>query len=388
MYLTIRKNIQFSGLQNTMSSTSAGHFGRRIRALREERGLSQEELARVFGFNDRQTVSAVETGARRLTAEELLLVMNGLNVPLDYFTDPFRLVGEGRFSWRQKDVDAPDLAAYEQQAGQWIAAFRSLAPEVGQETRFLRMTLGLTKRSSFEDAMHAGERFAAKFELGDVPAARLAEVMERRLGILVLMVDAPHGVSGAACQLPELEAALISRNEVVGRRSFDLAHELFHLLTWDAMPPEHSEEINGIGRNRVEQLANNFAGAVLMPPRVLEPFGKWSHLSQDDLVARLNSAADRLQVSSSALRWRLAALGELSQRVAKSLPEERLRYNGRGATEGDPPARFSRLFMEVIGGAIERGLVSVRRAARLLDLTVEDLADTFAAHQVPCSVEL
>ncbi len=371
-----------------MSSLRPGHFGRRIRALREERGLSQEELASVFGFNDRQTVSAVETGARRLTAEELLLVMNGLNVPLDYFTDPFRLVGEGRFSWRQKDVDATDLAAYEQQAGQWIAAFRSLAPEVGQETRFLRMTLGLTKRSSFEDAMQAGERFAAKFELGEVPAARLAEVMERRLGILVLMVDAPHGISGAACQLPELEAALISRREVIGRRSFDLAHELFHLLTWDAMPPEHSEEINGIGRNRVEQLANNFAGAVLMPPRVLEPCGGWSDLSQDQLIGRLNSVADRLQVSSSALRWRLAALGELSQRVAKSLPEERLRYNGRKAAEGDPPARFSRLFMEVIGGAIERGLVSIRRVARLLDLTVEDLADTCAAHQVSCSVEL
>ena len=315
-------------------------------------------------------------------------MMNGLNVPLDYFTDPFRLVGEGRFSWRQRDVKASDLAAYEQQAGQWIAAFRSLAPEVGEETRFLRLTLGLTKRSSFEDAMRAGERFASEFELGDVPAARLAEVMERRLGILVLMVDAPHGVSGAACQLPELEAALISRREVIGRRSFDLAHELFHLLTWDAMPPEHSEEINGIGRNRVEQLANNFAGAVLMPTRILKPFGTWSSLAPDNLIERLNSVADRLEVSSSALRWRLAALGELSQRVAKSLPEERLRYNGREAVKGDPPARFSRLFMKVIGGAIDQGLVSVRRAARLLDLTVEDLADTFAAHQVPCSVEL
>ena len=362
--------------------------GRRVRALREERGLSQEQLARVFGFNDRQTVSAVETGARRLTAEELLLVMNGLNVPLDYFTDPFRLVGEGRFSWRQKGVDSADLAAYEQRAGQWIAAFRSLAPEVGQETRFLRRTLGLTKRSSYGDAMQAGERFAARFELGDVPAARLARVMERKLGILVLMVDAPEGISGAACQLPELEAALISRREVIGRRSFDLAHELFHLLTWDAMPPDHSEEINGPTRNRVEQLADNFAGAVLLPTGVLEPFRGWSHLPQAELISRLNSVADRLQVSSSALRWRLAALGELSQRVARSLPEERLRYNGRGAAVGDPPARFSKLFMEVIGGAIDRGLVSIRRTARLLDLTVEDLADAFAAHEVPCSVEL
>ena len=371
-----------------MPNTDMRLIGRRVRALREERGFSQEDLARVFGFNDRQTVSAIETGARRLTAEELLLAMDKLSVPLDYFTDPFRLVGEGRFSWRQTGMDAADLAAYEQRAGQWIAAFRSLAPKVGQETRFLRMTLGLTKRSSFEDAMHAGERFAANFELGDLPAVRLAQVMERDLGILVLMVDAPQGISGAACQLPELEAALISRREVTGRRSFDLAHELFHLLTWDAMPPEHSEEINGFGRNRVEQLADNFAGAVLMPASVIEPFRGWNRLSQADLIARLNSVADRLEVSASALRWRLASLGELSQRVAQSLPDEELRYNSRQASEANPPARFSKLFMGVIGGAIERGLLSIRRAARLLNLTVEDLADTFAAHQVPCSVDL
>ena len=45
----------------------------------------------------------------------------------------------------------------------------------------------------------------------------------------------------AACRLPELDVVLINRREVEGRRHFDLAHELFHILTWDAMPPEHSE---------------------------------------------------------------------------------------------------------------------------------------------------
>ena len=43
----------------------------------------------------------------------------------------------------------------------------------------------------------AGERFAAEYELGDVPARRLAEVMERDLGILVLMVDADPPASRA-----------------------------------------------------------------------------------------------------------------------------------------------------------------------------------------------
>ena len=85
-------------------------IGTRIKALRQERGLSQESLAQLFGFKDRQTVSAIETGVRRVTAEELLLAVEKLNAPFDYFTDPFRLDGEGRFSWRQSGVGGSQLA--------------------------------------------------------------------------------------------------------------------------------------------------------------------------------------------------------------------------------------------------------------------------------------
>ena len=89
------------------------HIGARIKALRQERGLSQDSMASLFGFRDRQTVSAIETGVRRVTATELLLAVEKLNVPLDYFTDPFRLNGEGLFSWRQRGVGRSELAEYE-----------------------------------------------------------------------------------------------------------------------------------------------------------------------------------------------------------------------------------------------------------------------------------
>ena len=73
-------------------------IGARIKALREQRNLTQDGVARLFGFRDRQTVSAIETGARGVTAEELLLAVEKLDAPLEYFTDPFLLDGEGRFS--------------------------------------------------------------------------------------------------------------------------------------------------------------------------------------------------------------------------------------------------------------------------------------------------
>ena len=363
-------------------------IGKRIRALREERNLSQEKAAEIFGFKDRQTVSAIETGARRVTAEELVLAVERLGAPLEYFTDPFLLAGEGRFSWRQTSIDAERLEAYERRAGRWIAAFRTLAPRVGREAPLMRRALGLTRRSSFEDAMGAGERFVAALDLGDVPAMRLTDVMEQELCILVLMVDAYHGISGAACRLPELDVVLIARHEVAGRRHFDLAHELFHILTWDAMPPDHSEEAMETGGNRVDQLANNFAAVVLMPAGTLSRFGSWSTFTQDELISRLNAVADELKVTASALKWRLVALGELRPAAARSVPDAALRNNGRDVAEDIPPALFSKPFVEVIGLAIDRGHVSVRRIADLLDLTIEGLEELFVAHDVACSVDL
>ena len=236
--------------------------------------------------------------------------------------------------------------------------------------------------------MEAGERFATELHLGPVPALRLAHAMEAELGILVLMVDAQEGISGAACRLPELDAVLIARGAIAGRRHFDLAHELFHILTWEAMPPEHVEDANDFGGNRVEQLANNFAAAVLMPSSALREFDDCMQLDMDGLVARLNAAADELAVTASALRWRLAALRRLTKARAKAIPEDALRNNGREAVSADAPALFSKPFVELLAAALGKGFISVRRAATLCGLLIEDLDELFAAHGVEYVIEL
>lgn len=359
-------------------------IGIRLKALREERKLSQDDFARIFGFKDRQTVSAIENGERRLSAEELLTAVQKLGATLDYFTNPFLLVGEGNFSWRQSNVALERLNAFERVAGRWVAANRTLAPEVGRPAPNLRQALKLTSKSSFEEVMAAGERFAADFKLGPVPAERLAEVMERRLGVLVLMVDAIDGISGAACRLPDLDAVLINRNEVVGRRHFDLAHELFHILTWDTMPPDHVEDASERSKIRVEQLANNFASAVLMPTDVLDRFEP----ANVDRVPWLNDTAEALQVTATALKWRLVALGRLDAAQANGIPDAALRNNGRDISDREPPPLYSKAFMEVIALAIDEGQISARKAADLLDMTLDDLAQLCATYGVKAAIDL
>lgn len=76
--------------------------GERIRLAREGAGLSQEKLTQALGFNDRQTLSTIELGQRRVSAEELVRFAKALGQSVAYFTDPYRVAGADAFSYRAK----------------------------------------------------------------------------------------------------------------------------------------------------------------------------------------------------------------------------------------------------------------------------------------------
>src|SRR5262249_40433449 len=155
-------------------------------------------------------------------------------------------------------------------------------------------------------------------------------------------------------------------------------------MTWDTMPPEHVEEASEISRDRVEQLANNFASAVLMPASVLKRLG----VPGNDTVKWLNATADALEVTATALKWRMVVLGKLDHAQAKAIPDAALGNNGHKVVRVEPPPLFSKPFMEVIALAIKQGQISARKAADVLDLTIDHLADLCVTYGVEAPFDL
>lgn len=370
------------------------HIGRRVRALRDANRMTQADLAIVLGLKDRQSVAAIEAGERRLKADELIAAVGHFKVTLAEITNPFLLFEKESFSWRQKHVPLEQLDAFEARAGEWIGAYRELSQLGDIRLKSLLPRLGLTHHSSFEEAVEVGESVAAELDLGERPAKHLVDVISEKLGVLVLMVDTIPGISGAACRLPELNAILINRHETPARRNADLAHELFHILTWDTMKPQRVESSDepweqprtqrAQRAQRIENLADNFASGLLMPSAVLDAMPQPK--PEVDLAEWLTAAAAELEVSSHSLRWRLANSGRMP--AAARVPREALNGRARLQVLPEPPPAFSRHFMEALVHGIERGHLSTRRAAELIDETVEDLWDLCEAHGVDCLREI
>lgn len=356
----------------------------RMIVLREHRGWSQANLAAQLGFNDRQTLSEIERGGRAISADELLRVAEVFGVTLEHLTDPLTLVGgEGMFSWRKADTGTQDLDAFEEKAGGWIALYRYLRQLKGEATNSSLTRIAITNKSVEEDAAAEGEILAHAWELGDVPALTLRHFLENKMATLVLQVDPIPGVSGAACQLGSLNTILINRSENEGRRAFNLGHELFHLLTWSDFPPSRIDT----GRRKIERLANSFASGILMPryavERAMGLFPKPTLKTEYSVWIR--QLAAYLHVSGQALKRRLSELGVITRASSERVSDESVQVDIAGETK---PLLMSVQMMETLGWALERGHISIRRCARVLDVTIDDLADLFRGYGIPSPFEI
>ena len=357
-------------------------YGQRLKALRERLSLTQEQAARMLNLPHRQTLTSIEAGCRPLSAEELLRATEVFQVPLEYFTDRFGVHGEAQFSWRRyNDVSQADIAAFEMRVGRLFGAYRIMSGSVGIEYRRRTQPLEMDRNTPPEEALRVGEHFSVSLACGDQVATWLVDAVEDTFGIPVINLDAPKNLSGAVCHLEDMDGIVVNRSEPIGRRNFDVAHELFHALTWLKMPPEHIEAASDepkVGRpNIIENLADNFASGLLMPTKKLEKIHGWNNLpsEHDALVVWLNSAATHMGVSSMALVRRMATMGKLDEPTRKQMNRSPgIRHNG-AAEAPPPPLSFGRKFVQILVSAMDDGRISARAASKLVGMDIDSFGD-------------
>lgn len=99
-------------------------------------------------------------------------------------------------------------------------------------------------------------------------------------------------------------------------------------------------------------------------------------------------SGSELLVTAVALKWRLVQLGWLTKADLAAINDAKLSTKDRPKKERPVPRLFAPEFVQRVHTALSEGDLSVRRAASLLEMTIEDLADLFKAYELPVPFDL
>lgn len=356
--------------------TAASTIGERVRQARESLGLTQKVLADLVDLPAAQTVSEIEHGRRDLRPAELVRLARALHVQVDTLLGLQRQEPQGGVLWRRvspggdrrREAQLRERAERYAQLERWCGAE---APKTLWQVSFD------FARATSEAASALAEDVRRVMDLGSIPAATLPRTLEESYGVKVfweyLTADS-DGDCSAACLRGEFGSAiLLDASEVPWRRNFSLAHELFHLLTWDATA---SAAEGDTWPNQIETLADAFAGTLLMPAETMTE--RFEARARDGKITygELVRLAREFGVSTHALLIRLRTLRHVQagdvERLRKDETFRRVDRMSWAEVE-DPHVPFSPRYTELAYTAFQQGTIGVSMLAKYLEKPIADL---------------
>jgi Zn-dependent peptidase ImmA (M78 family) len=211
----------------------------------------------------------------------------------------------------------------------------------------------------------------------------LLNVLENNLRFKILHLPLQQGVSGASLVDNSLGVGiLININDAPWRRNYDLAHELFHVITWKIFT---SEEIgNGTKKTKPEQYADSFASSLLLPAGHL--LDALKEISTNDEIKKVDiiELAKDFGVSTEAVLWRLVNLKKLTQTQAKKIlagPDFRNldRTMRKGLYKEQKPLKFPTRYISLACRCLMEGKISRGTFAEYLEIDRAEIDDHLAA---------
>lgn len=276
--------------------------------------------------------------------------------------------------WRQK----PESSAAEELQATLIdlaTRFHSLEVLCEQKTTIDLPFVPPTSESfGYPEATSLARRVRAELGLGDRPGQTLLRVLEEVSSVKIFHIAfEPTGC--AACSLSDQfgAAVLLNSNNARWRRNFDLAHELFHLLTWKQFS-HHEQSGVSIATDQEEKLATCFARNLLMPEEVFREAVSIESKNDGKLnFDGLFEVAREFDVSIEAVLRQMSFVFNIDKELINKHVESLKLSIGKWDTRtSEPvPARPTR-FVTLCNQAIRKGLISTGRYAESLGISRRD----------------
>ncbi|HEA66141.1 MAG TPA: ImmA/IrrE family metallo-endopeptidase [Desulfobacterales bacterium] len=351
---------------------------KRIMAAREAAGFSITQAAQKLGFNNYQTLSAIEKGTRKINAHELVMMARLYGRSLDYFletdvsSDPVPL-------WRRKTET--DIKQVQRQFLCFLKNYSRMERLLDLKRRWKDIQKNYDRddfaENGFERADRLGTEIHHFLDLGSRPSSNLLNVLENKLRFKILHMPLDDGVSGASTVDNTLGVGiLINANDAPWRRNFDLAHELFHVITWNVFS---AEEIGtGTKKTRPEKYADIFASNLLLPEVHLRDLLNETITNNNVKSIDIIELAKEFGVSTSAILWRLVNLETIKKsRAQKVLDNQKFRNldrtRRRGLYVSDKPSKFPSRFISIACRCLMEGKITRGTFSEYLEIDRADI---------------
>lgn len=286
----------------------------RLKEAREALGLTLTEAASKLGFPSYQTLMKIESGDREVKANELSRFAKAYFISLNNLLGEEGIKAGYNFLWR----DVPEEKEKKEREAEfyywceqynWVENLLNIKPK----KVFLEVSLDDIRTNHSLNVL--ASRTRDLLGLGNRPAFSLQKVLEQDYGVKILFFSIPNG-SALSMVHPQIgPVIIINSDEAPWRRNYDLAHELFHLLTWNAI--SSSDLKDKLFFDEIEGKANKFASILLLPENevrneIEERLEAQPEFTYSDLV----DIAMEFGVSYQALLYRMAHLKFIAREEA------------------------------------------------------------------------
>jgi len=330
-----------------------GFNPRRLKLVRERKGLSKSELAKLIGV-DLRTIVAYESGEFTPSLETLHRLERALGFPVSFFDGEdleelhpdaasFRSFSRLKPTRRDMALAQGAIALY---LNRWLEG-RFELPEADLPD--------LSRERSPEQAAVATRQI---WGIGELPIRNVVHLLEAKgIRVFSLAMDTRE-VDAFSMWRENTPFVFLNNNKSSERSRYDAAHELGHLLLHRHASPQGRE---------AEREADIFAGAFLMPKASVIAHTRRIR-SVDDLIQQKRT----WNVSVAALNYRLHEVGMLSDWEYRTLSIQIAKRGYRTYEPDQSPRETSQMLPVMFSALYEEGM-SRGQIARTLKLPQSEL---------------
>lgn len=280
------------------------NLGERLKKAREAIGYTQTEAAKKAGLGGAPAISELESNIREPKFSQLSKLAETYHKSVEFFFSE-NIPAESILLWRSSPVNETDRKKIEVEFEELCEQYSKLEA-LTDELRNIRLPEPDCKdsdRFQFRDAYTLAHKTAREFSLGDIPTTSLKLILEEKYYVKIFHLPFEGSAVSTVDQFGY--AILLNSNESTKewRRNYDLAHELFHLLTWNIFRKKAEDCTPS---DLEEKFANAFASALLMPEELLkDKIRRYSDNTGQITFDKLDDIAREFGVSLEALLIRL-----------------------------------------------------------------------------------